>query len=133
MALSIQWRLSMILKTYVKSVGNNVFWYVKVCVFWKYIQYTSHWDKTQMLKKFSSDKIDGTKNALYFFCKFQLITVFLLIYDYYMSWSARFVSPKLCVGFSIFDFVFVFSKVYIFVQQKTSDSFTLKRHNSFQN
>ena len=49
-----------------KIVWNNVFWYVKVCIFWKCIQYTIHWDKTQMLKKFSSDKINGTKNVLYF-------------------------------------------------------------------
>ena len=25
--------------------------HVKVCIFWKYIQCTIHWDKTQMLKK----------------------------------------------------------------------------------
>ena len=32
-------------------------------MFWKFIQYTIHWDKTQMLKKFLSDKISGVKNA----------------------------------------------------------------------
>ena len=35
-----------------KCVWSNMFWYVKVCVLWKCIQYTMHWDKTQMLKKF---------------------------------------------------------------------------------
>ena len=30
------------------------------------MQYTIHWDKTQILKKFSSDKINLTKNALFF-------------------------------------------------------------------
>ena len=30
------------------------------------IQYTIHYDKTQMLKKFTADKIHGTKNALFF-------------------------------------------------------------------
>ena len=49
-----------------KSIWSNVLWYVKVCIFWKSIQYTIHWDKTQMLKKFPSDKINGTKNALFF-------------------------------------------------------------------
>ena len=34
-----------------KSVGANIFWYVKMYIFWKFIQYTMHWDKTQMLKK----------------------------------------------------------------------------------
>ena len=29
-----------------KSVRSNVFWYVKVGMFWKCIQYTIHWDKT---------------------------------------------------------------------------------------
>ena len=33
-----------------KSVWSNVFLYVKVCIFWKCIQYTLYWDKTQMLK-----------------------------------------------------------------------------------
>ena len=28
-----------------KSVWNNVFWYVKVCILLKCIQYTIHWDK----------------------------------------------------------------------------------------
>ena len=61
-----------------------------------------HWDKTQMLKDFSSDKINGTKKALFFL---QLTTVLLLICDFYMSWSTSFVSIKLCVRFSIFDSV----------------------------
>ena len=30
---------------------DTYFIYVKVYIFWKYIQYTIHWDKTQMLKK----------------------------------------------------------------------------------
>ena len=28
------------------------FWYVKVCIFWKFIQYSIQWDKSQMLKSF---------------------------------------------------------------------------------
>ena len=34
----------------------------KVYIFWKVIQYTIHWDKTQMLKTYPSDKINVTKN-----------------------------------------------------------------------
>ena len=41
----------------------------------------------------------------FYFYELQLITVLLLICDSYMSWSTRFVSLKLFVGFSIFDFV----------------------------
>ena len=49
-----------------KSVSSNVFWYVKVCsIFWKCVQYTIHWHKTNMF--FPSDKINGTKDALFLF------------------------------------------------------------------
>ena len=55
----------------------------------------------------------------FFFRELQLITVLLLICDSYMRWSTRFVSLKLCVGFSIFNsisflskFIFLFSKMH---------------------
>ena len=53
----------------------------------------------------------------FFFRELQLITALFLICDSYMSWTTRFVSLKLCVEFSILDFVFVFIKVYIYVQE----------------
>ena len=56
--LRIHWRLSTILEK-----SNR---YVKLCIFWKCFQYTLHRDKTQILKKFPSDKIDGTTNVLFF-------------------------------------------------------------------
>ena len=43
------------------------FWYVKAYISWKFSQYTMHWDNTQMLKRNSSDKINATKNSLFFF------------------------------------------------------------------
>ena len=103
--LKIQWRLSTILETSNKSVWSNIFWYVKICIFWKCIQYNIHWDNTQVLKKFPLDKISSTKNTLSFFRELQRITVLLLISNSYMSWSARFVTLKLCAGFSITDSV----------------------------
>ena len=58
------------------------------------------------------------KMPSFFFCELQRITVLLLIYNTYMSWSTRLVSLKLCVGLSIFDyasfllkFIFVFNKM----------------------
>ena len=39
----------------------------------------------------------------FYFHKLQLIAVLLLICDFHMSWSTRFVSQKLCLGFSILD------------------------------
>ena len=66
-ALRIHWKLSTILETRNISVWSNVFWYVKVCTFWKCIQYSIHWDETQILKRLPLDKIKGTKNALFSF------------------------------------------------------------------
>ena len=45
----------------------------------------------------------------FFFCELQLIKVLLFNRDSYTSLSTRFVSLKVCGGFS---------KIYIFVQQK---------------
>ena len=108
-----------------KSVWSNVFWYVKVCIFWKCIQYTIHWDKIQMLKTTPSDKKTVQKVPSILFRELQLIIVLLLICDSYMSWSTRFVSPKLCLGFSIFDsfsfllkIIFLFNKMHGFFEFK---------------
>ena len=68
-----------------------------------------------------------------FFCELQLIIDLLLIYWSYTSWSKRFISLKLCVRFSIFDFPFSFLVKFIFCPTKSIDSMTLKRHNSLQN
>ena len=60
MNVRIHWKHSTILETSNKSVWSNGFWYVKVCIFF------IHWDKTQILKKFPLDKINGSKNDLFF-------------------------------------------------------------------
>ena len=49
-----------------KSVWINAFWYVKIHIFWKSIQYAINWDKTPILEKFPSVQINGTKNPLFF-------------------------------------------------------------------
>ena len=84
-----------------------------------------------MLEKLPSDKINGTKNALFFYRELQLIAVLLLIWDCYMSWSTRFISVKLCVGFSIFDsvsislkFILLFNKIRGLFDFKTSQFFS---------
>ena len=126
-SLRIHCRLSIILKTSNKNVWSNVFWFVKENIFQKFIQYTIHGDKTQILQKFPSDKINVTKNAFFFFHELQLITVLLLICNSYTSWSTWFISLKLCVGFSIFDsvsfllkFIFLFNKKHGLFDFKTS-------------
>ena len=86
-----------------------------------------HQDKTQMLKKVFQIKKTLQKMHSFFFLKLQLIRVLYLICSLYTSWSTTFISLKVRVAFSIFNstFIFVFIKVYIFVQQKD--------HNSVQN
>ena len=95
-----------------KSVWSNVFWYVKILIFWKCIQYSINWDKTQMLNIF---------------------TVLLLISDSYMSCSTRLVYLKVCVGFSIFESVSFLLKFVYFFSTECVESMILKRHSSFQN
>ena len=56
-----------------KRVWSNVFWYIKVCIFWKCIQYTIHWDIAQILKTFPADKANGTEIPYFFFNELQLI------------------------------------------------------------
>ena len=97
-------------------------------MFWKFIQYTIHWDKTQMLKIFPSDKINITKMHFFSFLSSKLITVLLLICNSYTDWSFH-LSKTLC-GIFHFRFLFVFIKLYIFFHQKAR-TLTLKRHNSF--
>ena len=60
----------------------------------------------------------------FFFRELQRIILLLLIDNLYMSWGTRFFSPKLCVGFfRYFRFLIIFIKIYIFVQEKSMDSF----------
>ena len=112
--LRIHWRLSTILKTSNKSVWTNVFW---VYIFWKCIQYTIHSDKTQMLKKFPSDKINGTKNALFLLSRAPSHHgfTFNLRFLYELKHKVRLF--KNVSGIFHFRFRFVFSKIFIFVQQ----------------
>ena len=92
---------------------SNVLWYVKVYMFWKFVQYTIHLAKAKMLKKLLPIKSTLQKMYSFYFRELQHITVFLLIHNSYMSWGL--VSVKACAGFSIFDsflfeFIFFFKK-----------------------
>ena len=113
--LRIHWRLSTVLKTSNKSVWSNVFWYVKVCIFWKCTQHIIHWDKTQTLKSFPSDKINCTKNVL-FFARSNLSQFYCNLRFLYEQKHKVRRSENVC-GILHFRFRFVFIKVCIFVQQ----------------
>ena len=112
------------------------FWYVKDCIFWKGIQYTIHWDKTQMLKNFPSDKISGTENALFFLSRapFHHSFTFDLRFLYELK---RKVSLTLCVGlifhFDSVSLLFLYCLSLYFCSTKCMNSLTFRRHNSFQN
>ena len=65
-------KVSTIIKTSQKVYEVMSFWYVKVYIFSKFIQYTIHWDKKQMLQKFTLDKMNVTKMHSLLFCGLQL-------------------------------------------------------------
>ena len=78
-----------------------------------------HWRfkrfKKQAAKVYASDKIDDTKNAVFFLLQAPTHHSFTFNSDSYMSWSTRFVSLKRCVGFSIFDFIsFLLKFIFLF-------------------
>ena len=123
--LKMHWRLSTILETSNKSVWSDVFWYVKVCIFWKCIQYSIHWDKTQILKKILFGLNKRYKKCPLFLSRALTHYSFIFIYDSYMNWSTKFISLKLCVGFSIFYFV-SFSLKFIFLFNKMHGLFDFK-------
>ena len=117
LTLRIHWRLSTILESSNKSVWSNVFWSVKVCIFWKCVQYTIHWEKTQILKKFPLNKINGTKNALFFLSWATTHHNFTFNLQFLYELKHKIFLSKSVCGIFLFRFRFVFIKVFIFVQQ----------------
>ena len=100
-----------------KSVCRNVFWYVKVWIIWKCIQYTIHWDKIQMLKNFPSDKMNGTKNVLFLLSRAPTHHNFTSNLRFFYELKHKVRLSKTVYGIFHFRFRFVFIWVYIFVQQ----------------
>ena len=115
--LKIYWRLSTILNSSKRSVWSTVFWFVKVCIFWKCIQWILHWDKTQML--FPSDKINGTKNAHIFLSRAPTQHSFTLNSRFFYELKHRVRLSKTVSGIFHFRLRFIFIKVFIFVRQNT--------------
>ena len=65
LVLRIHWRLSTILKISKKCI-KQIFFLIYKSMYILKVYSMHHWDKTQMLKKIPSDKINSTKNALFF-------------------------------------------------------------------
>ena len=78
---------------------------------WKFIQYTIHWDKTQILKKIALDKM---LQKMHSFSSVSSNSSFLLLICY--SFKVN-LSKSVCDIFQLW-FCFVFIKIYIFVQHK---------------
>ena len=123
--LSVHWRLS-ILITSKKSVWSNVFWYVKVYIFWKCIQYTIHWAESQMLKKFLLDKINGTKNALFFLWRAPTHHSFTFNLLFLCELKHKVRLSKTVCGILHFWFHFVFIKVLTLWLQNVIIPFKIK-------
>ena len=100
-----------------KIAWGNVLWYVKVCIFRNCIQYTINWDKTQILKKFLSDKRNVTKNALLFFLWAPTHHSFTFNLQLLYELKRKVCLSKTVCEISHFRFRFVFIKFCIFVQQ----------------
>ena len=115
--LTIHWTLSPILKTSNKSVWSNGFWHVKAYILCKFIQYTIHWDKRQMLKDFSLDKINGTKNTLLFLSRAPTYHSFTFNLRFLCELKHEVRPSKTVCGIFHFRFRFVFIKIYIFFQK----------------
>ena len=92
------------------------FLYLKLCLFWKCIQYTIHWDKTQILRNFPSDKINSAKNALFFLSRAP--THHSVTFNLQSLYELKHKGRLSKTGCEIFHFRcrFVFIKVYILVQ-----------------
>ena len=124
-------RLSSYLETSSRSVWSNIFWYVKVCIFWMCIQYTIHWDKTQILKQLPSDKTNGTENALFSVANFNWSEFFFNLRFFY--WLRHKIRLSKAVWDFRFSIPFRFCQSLYFCSIKFMDSLTLKCHNSSQN
>ena len=98
--LMIHWRLSTILKTNKKMYEVSFL----IC-----------WDKTQMLRKFPSDKINGTKNALFFLSRAPTHNSFTFNVRFLCDMKHKVCLSKPVCGIFHFRFCFVFIKDYIFV------------------
>ena len=70
-----------------------------------FMHYIIHWGKTQMSKKIPSDKMNVTKNAVFFLSRAPTHRSFTFNLQPYTIWSTWFISLKLCVGLPIFESV----------------------------
>ena len=85
-----------------------------------------------MLKKFPSDKINVTKNVLFFLSRAPTHHSFTFNLQFLYELKRKVHLSKTECRIFHFRFRPIFIKLY-FCSTKSTDSLTLKRHNSFQN
>ena len=107
-------------------LGNLKFTY-NYCMTWRE-SFLFLW-KCEVRLLFRTKQTLTKKVHFFFFCVLQLMTVLLLIYNSYASWSTWFISLKLFVGFRIF-YSISFLLNLTFCSTKSMSSLTLKRQNS---
>ena len=88
-----------------------------ICKSMYILKVSIHWDKTQMLKKFPLNKINGTKNALFFLSWATTHHNFTFNLQFLYELKHKIFFSKSVCGIFLFRFRFVFIKVFIFVQQ----------------
>ena len=98
-----------------------------IYIFWKFFQYTMHWDK-----KNPSEKMTVTKNAPFFLSRAPTHHRFTFNSQFLCEMKRKVHLSKAVCGIFHFRFRLVFMKVYIFVQLNSWTLPLLKRHNSFQ-
>ena len=103
MVLRIQWGPSSTLKTSKKCMKQ----YFLICknvyiLIWKFIQCTIHWNKTQMLKRFSSDKINATQNAFLLFLKAPIYHSFTFNF-----WFLYELKHKICLSKTVCEIIVI--------------------------
>ena len=86
-------------------------------MFWECIQHTIQLEKTQILIKLPSDKINGAKNALFFLSRAPAHHSFTFNLPFLYELKLKVRLSKTGCGIFHFKFHFVFIKVDIFVQQ----------------
>ena len=96
---------------------------VKVCIFWKCIHYTIHWDKAQMLKSFPQIKYTVQKIPYFFLSRAQTHHSFT-----FNLWFLHELKHKACL--SLWDFLlsipFCFLLKFIFMFNKMHGLLYLK-------
>ena len=86
-----------------------------------------------MLKQFPSDKINVTKNALFFLSRALIHHSFTFNSQFLYELNHKVHHSKTVWGILHHRFRFLFYESLYFCSTKGMDSLTLKRHNSFQN